>query len=110
MIKAVLDVMHRRLKGGGGLEGAEPPQYLERRGSAPKFLLLSTYATKRIKLILLVLMKLPKVLTCLQTTMMEKWLNNCLVLHVHKCITNEHDLVEIATELNDEQRKYLGTF
>ena len=45
--------------------------------------------------------------------MMEKWLNNCLVLHVHKCITNECDLVEIAKEfdmVNDEQRKYFGTF
>ena len=37
--------------------------------------------------------------------MTEKRLNNCLVLHVHKCITNEGDLVEIAKEfvmLNDE--------
>ena len=37
--------------------------------------------------------------------MMEKQLNNCLVLHVHKCITNEHDLVKIAKEffmVNDE--------
>ena len=30
--------------------------------------------------------------------MMEKRLNNCLVLHVHKCISNERDLVEIAKE------------
>ena len=30
--------------------------------------------------------------------MMEKWLNNCLVLHVHKCVTDEHDLVEIAKD------------
>ena len=37
--------------------------------------------------------------------MMEKRVNNCLVLHVHKCITNERDLVEIAKEfvmVNDE--------
>ena len=37
--------------------------------------------------------------------MTEERLNNCLVLHVHKCITNECDLVEIATEfvmVNDE--------
>ena len=37
--------------------------------------------------------------------MTEKWLNNCLVLHVYKCITNECDLVEIAKEfvmVNDE--------
>ena len=50
-------------------------------------------------------MKMSKVLTYLQATMMEKWLNNCLVLHVHKCITNEHDLVEITKEfvmVNDE--------
>ena len=30
--------------------------------------------------------------------MTEERLNNCLVLHVHKCITNECDLVEIAKE------------
>ena len=50
-------------------------------------------------------MKLSKVLTYLQATVTEKWLNNCLVLHVHKCITNECDLVEIAKEfvmVNDE--------
>ena len=32
---------------------------------------------------------------------------------VHKCITDEYDLVEIAKEfvmVNDEQRKYFGTF
>ena len=45
--------------------------------------------------------------------MMEKQLNNCLVLHVHKCITDEYDLVEIAKKfvmVNDERRKYFGTF
>ena len=45
--------------------------------------------------------------------MMEKWLNNCLVLCVHKCISNERDLVEIAKEfvmVNNEQRKYFVTF
>ena len=30
--------------------------------------------------------------------MTEKRLNNCLVLHVHKCITNKCDLVEIDKE------------
>ena len=37
--------------------------------------------------------------------MKEKQFNNCLVFHVHKCITNERDLVEIAKEfvmVNDE--------
>ena len=37
--------------------------------------------------------------------MTEKQLNNCLVLHVHKYITNKCDLVEIAKEfviVNDE--------
>ena len=37
--------------------------------------------------------------------MAEKWFNNCLVLHVHKCITNKRDLVEIVKEfvmVNDE--------
>ena len=45
--------------------------------------------------------------------MTEKRLNNCLVLHVHKCITDECDLVKIAKEfvmVNDERRKYFGTF
>ena len=30
---SLISYVHRRLK--GGLEGLEPPQYLERRGSAP---------------------------------------------------------------------------
>ena len=41
--------------------------------------------------------------------MTEKRLNNFLVLHIHKCITNEHDLVEITNEfvmVNDE--RYFG--
>ena len=46
--------------------------------------------------------------------MMAKQLNNHLVLHVQKInITNEHDVVEIAKEfvvVNEEQRKYFGTF
>ena len=97
--------MHRRLKGGTG--GARAPQYLERMGSAPplNFYCLLLTPQKESKLILLVLMKLSKVLTCLQATMTEKRLNNCLVLHVHKCITNKCDLVEIAKEfvmVNDE--------
>ena len=97
--------IHRRLKG-GGLEGLEPPQYLERGGPAPpNFYCLLLTPQKESKLILLVLMKLSRVLTYLQATMMEKRLNNCLVLHVHKCITNKCDLVEIAKEfvmVNDE--------
>ena len=58
-------------------------------------------------------MKLSKVLTYLQATMTEKQLNNCLVLHAHRCITDECDLVKIAKEfvmVNNERRKYLGTF
>ena len=50
-------------------------------------------------------MKLSKMLTYLQATVTEKQLNNCLVLYVHKCITNKYDLVEIANEfvmVNDE--------
>ena len=41
--------------------------------------------------------------------MTEKRLNSFLVLHIHKCITNEHDLVEITNEfvmVNDE--RYFG--
>ena len=56
---------------------------------------------------------LRRVLTYLRATMTEKRLNNCLVLHVHKCITDECDLVKIAKEfvmVNDERMKYFGTF
>ena len=56
---------------------------------------------------------LRRVLTYLWATMTEKRLNNCLVLHVHKCITDECDLVKIAKEfvmVNDERMKYFGTF
>ena len=51
-------------------------------------------------------MKLSRVLTYLQPIMTEKQL-------VHKCITDEYDLVEIAKEfvmVNNEQRKYFGIF
>ena len=58
-------------------------------------------------------MKLSNILTYWQATMTEKQLNNCLVLRVHKYITDECDLVEIAKEfvmVNDEQMKYFGIF
>ena len=58
-------------------------------------------------------MKVSNILTYWQATMTEKQLNNCLVLCVHKYITDECDLVEIVKEfvmVNDEQMKYFGIF
>ena len=45
--------------------------------------------------------------------MSEKRLNNCLLLHVHKEITDSLDQTLIAQEFistNDERKKYLGNF
>ena len=45
--------------------------------------------------------------------MSEKRLNNCVLLHVHKELLDELDLVEIAKEFtlaNDERTKYFGSF
>ena len=97
--------MHRRLKGGGAGWARTLPIFRKRGSAPPNFYWLLLTPQKESKLILLVLMKLSKVLTYLQAIMTEKWLNNCLVLHVHKCITNKCDLVEIAKEfvmVNDE--------
>ena len=41
---------------------------------------------------------LRRLLTYLRSTMMEKRLNNCLLLHIHKDVTDSIDLVEIAKE------------
>ena len=56
---------------------------------------------------------LRRVLTYLRSSMIEEKLNNYIVLHIHKHLTDSCDLVEIAKEFvaaNDERRKYFGTF
>ena len=47
------------------------------------------------------------------STMTEKRLNNCLLLNIHKDITDSLDLVSIAQEFvskYDERKKYFGNF
>ena len=56
---------------------------------------------------------LKRLLVYLRSTMTEKRLNNCLLVHVHKEIVDELDLKEIAVEfisVNDERRKYFGKY
>ena len=48
-----------------------------------------------------------------RSTMTEKRLNNCLLLNIHKDITDSLDLVSIAQEFvskYDERKKYFGNF
>ena len=45
--------------------------------------------------------------------MTEKRLNNCLLLHVHKDLTDKLNLVEVANEfisVNSDRKKYFGFF
>ena len=56
---------------------------------------------------------LRRLLTYLRSTMTEKRLNNCLLLHVHKDLTDSLNLQDIALQfisVNDERRKYFGSF
>ena len=56
---------------------------------------------------------LRRLLTYLRSSMSEQRLNNCLLLHVHKEITNSLDHTLIAKEFidaNDERKKYFGSF
>ena len=51
--------------------------------------------------------------TYLRSTMTEKRLNNCLLLHVHKDLTDSLNMQDIATEfisVSDDRRKYFGSF
>ena len=55
----------------------------------------------------------PKELTYLRSSMTEQRLNHCLLLHVHKELTDSLDLISIAKEfvgLHDERKKYFGSF
>lgn len=56
---------------------------------------------------------LRRLLTYLRSSMTERRLNNCLLLHVHKDLTDSLDLVAVATEfisMYDERKKYFGVF
>ena len=54
---------------------------------------------------------LRRLLTYLRSTMMEKRLNNCSFLHVHKELLDDKNLVDVATNFvscTDEQIRYFG--
>ena len=56
---------------------------------------------------------LKRLLVYLRSTMTEKRVNNCLLVHVHKDIVDELNLKEIAVEfvsVNDERRKHFGNY
>lgn len=56
---------------------------------------------------------LKRLLVYLRSTMTEKRLNNCLLVHIHKDIIDELNLKEIAVEFvstNDERRKHFGVY
>lgn len=52
------------------------------------------------------------VLTYLRSTMSEQRLNNCLLLHIHKDITDSLDITDIGKQFicTPERRSYFGTF
>ena len=52
------------------------------------------------------------VLPYLRSTMTEKRLNNCLLLYVHKELTDSLDLLKIGIDFinNEERRKHFGLF
>ena len=54
-----------------------------------------------------------RLLTYLRSSMTEKRLNNCALLHIHKDLTDSLDLVAVAKtflSLNDERMHYFGSF
>ena len=58
---------------------------------------------------------LRRLLTYLRSTMTEQRLNNCLLLHTHKDLTDNIDLLAIAKEfiavgVTNERRNYFGVF
>ena len=53
------------------------------------------------------------ILTYTSSTMTERGLNTCLLLHIHKDLTDRIDLVAIAQEFigrSDDHEKYFGHF
>ena len=56
---------------------------------------------------------LKRVLTPFRASMTEERLTNCFLLHVHKHLTDELDVTQVAKEFvdkTDERRKYFGSF
>ena len=56
---------------------------------------------------------LKRVLTYLRSTMTEERLNHCLLLHIHKNVTDTLDIKEIAKDFintNSERLSYFGSF
>ena len=49
-------------------------------------------------------------LNYLRSTMTEKRLNNCLLLHVHMDLTDSLNLQDIAIRVNDERHSILALF
>ena len=52
-------------------------------------------------------------LTYIHSTMSEQRLNNCMMLHIHKEITDSCDMHEIAKEFvsaNSERQRFFGPF
>jgi len=56
---------------------------------------------------------LKRVLTPFRASVTEERVTNCFLLHVHKHLTDELDLMQVAKEFvdkTDERRKYFGSF
>lgn len=56
---------------------------------------------------------LKRVLTFLRSSMSEQRLNHCMLLHIHKELTDSCNLTEIAKEfiaVNSDRLKYFGAF
>ena len=56
---------------------------------------------------------LRRLLTYLRATMTEERLNNCLMLHVHKDVTDSLSITVIAEEFvstNEDRKKHFGPF
>ena len=56
---------------------------------------------------------LKRLFTYLRSTMTEKRLNNCLLLHVHKELTDQLNITDIAKEFisaNSDRNRYFGSF
>ena len=54
-----------------------------------------------------------RLLTYVRSTMTEKRLNNCVLLHIHKDLTDHLDLVETAKDfisVNNDRNRYFGSF
>ena len=56
---------------------------------------------------------LRRILTYLRSSMSEQGLNNCMLLHIHKDLTDACDMEQVARDfisVNSERRNYFGRF